>query len=609
MGKKGGAKKLPNSESKFQNPITLREEATGKLKTKPIVNTKSHLRIDHLKKLAVWATTEPHIPSLSAFYGQHLATVSEAAGVPPDPSLITCQRIKESAVLMGQYDRHNLMLHNVIVKPYDSSLWKNLVQLWPSMTSIIFWMIRNGECVRAWEHCWLTEGRRSQMHIGTPYCHHCQSTIETTLHVLRDCPLAMIIWVNSVDVQIQNQFFDTDLNDWIELNINKPRWVQFWATGCHALWTWRNKLIHDESFIMPLQPWKEIHRSTQLYEMHSSVQSTVNLVERVVTNVRWLPLEPGWVRINTDGASKGDEVAGCGGMIKGEDGSWICGFTKGVGVCSAYVAELWGVLEALQIARARGFRQVELHVDSLGVVSNLQAQHGGRAVESKSMFVIARWLSISYDTFKLCALEGPTLLAPRSSYEVLLCIFGKDLILVCGTSCMALKFFVLAGFVFGVDLFCCQCETILHPGFNSTVRIEKNRSKAKHRNKKYGSIAQNNVVYKCHFCSHQNLKRGTPKGHLKKICPIKDKPSFESTPATKPIVCESSKLEKHIVSKDEAGEIHSVGSEVVVKNVTHMVGPDTTPSTSTPTLLEGKKRSRSSSTSKNAFETPSMSAK
>ncbi|KAK2366206.1 RNase P Rpr2/Rpp21 subunit domain-containing protein [Trifolium repens] len=245
MGKKGGAKKLPKSESKFQNPITLREEATGKLKTKPIVNIKSHLRIDHLKKLAVWATTEPHIPSLSAFYGQHLATVSEAAGVPPDPSLITCQR----------------------------------------------------------------------------------------------------------------------------------------------------------------------------------------------------------------------------------------------------------------------------------------------------------------------------------------------------------------------------CETILHPGFNSTVRIEKNRSKAKHRNKKYGSIAQNNVVYNCHFCSHKNLKRGTPKGHLKKICPTKDKPSLESTPATKPIVRESSKLEKHIVSKDEAGETHSVGSEVVVKDVTRMVGPDTTPSTSTPTLLEGKKRSISSSTFKNTFETPSKSAK
>ncbi|KAI5392548.1 hypothetical protein KIW84_077085 [Lathyrus oleraceus] len=96
MGKKGGAKNLPKPESKSHTSITLREEATGKLKTKPIVNTKSHLKIDHLKKLAVWTTTNPHIPSLSAFYGQHLATVSEAAGVPPDPSLLTCQRFAYS---------------------------------------------------------------------------------------------------------------------------------------------------------------------------------------------------------------------------------------------------------------------------------------------------------------------------------------------------------------------------------------------------------------------------------------------------------------------------------------------------------------------------------
>ncbi|KAL5080437.1 hypothetical protein RYX36_008858 [Vicia faba] len=247
MGKKGGAKNLPKSESKSKShhPITLREEATGKLKTKPIVNTKSHLKIDLLKKLAVWTSTHPHIPSLAAFYGHHLATVSEAAGVPPDPSFLTCQR----------------------------------------------------------------------------------------------------------------------------------------------------------------------------------------------------------------------------------------------------------------------------------------------------------------------------------------------------------------------------CETVLHPGFNSTVRIEKNRSKVRHRQKKFGNIAQNNVVYKCHFCSHQNIKRGTPKGHLKKICPTKDKPSLKSTPATKPILHEPFKLEKYKVRKDERCEILAVGSEVVVKDVAPMKGLETPRSTSTPTLLEAKKRSRNNSASKNTFETPSMSAR
>ncbi|XP_004514424.1 uncharacterized protein [Cicer arietinum] len=247
MGKKGGGKKAPKSEIRSQNPVTLREEATGKIKTKPITNTKSHLRIDHLNKLALWATTDSHIPSLGSFYGQHLATVSEAAGVPPDPSLITCQR----------------------------------------------------------------------------------------------------------------------------------------------------------------------------------------------------------------------------------------------------------------------------------------------------------------------------------------------------------------------------CETVLHPGFNSTVRIEKNRSRVRNRHKKSGSIAQNNVVYKCHFCSHQNVKRGTPKGHLKKICPTKEKSSLESTRATKPTIHESSKLEKCVVSKDveikdEADKTRPFGLEVVVKNITRTDGFKTL--SSTPTLLEGKKRRRNSSSSMKEIETPSMSA-
>jgi len=163
--------------------------------------------------------------------------------------------------------------------------------------------------------------------------------------------------------------------------------------------------------------------------------------------------------------------------------------------------------------------------------------------------------------------------------------------------------------VFIILWFLCRCEAVLHPGFNSTVRIEKNRSKVRHRHKKFGSIAQNNVVYKCHFCAHKNLKRGTPKGHSKKLCRTKDKSCLESTPATKPIRHESSKLEKHVESKDEAGEIHVVASKVVVMDVADLNGMETLPCTSTPTLLDGKKQRRNSSTSKNVIETPSTSSK
>lgn len=77
------------------------------------------------------------------------------------------------------------------------------------------------------------------------------------------------------------------------------------------------------------------------------------------------------------------------------------------------------------------------------------------------------------------------------------------------------------------SLFPCQrCETILQPGLNCSVRIEKNRAKRRRRSKTY-TPTKNNVVYTCHFCSHRNLKRGTPKGYIRDKAPSKAKPSLK----------------------------------------------------------------------------------
>jgi hypothetical protein len=62
-----------------------------------------------------------------------------------------------SMVLKGMYDRSNLAMDEVIPKNNDSSLWKHLVQLWPNLTSMAFWVVRNGESVKAWDHCWVEE--------------------------------------------------------------------------------------------------------------------------------------------------------------------------------------------------------------------------------------------------------------------------------------------------------------------------------------------------------------------------------------------------------------------------------------------------------------------
>ncbi|MCL7041503.1 hypothetical protein MKW94_018966 [Papaver nudicaule] len=74
------------------------------------------------------------------------------------------------------------------------------------------------------------------------------------------------------------------------------------------------------------------------------------------------------------------------------------------------------------------------------------------------------------------------------------------------------------------NLFLCQrCESILQPGSNCTVRIEKNGLKKRKRRNNSSVAPQNNVVYTCNFCSHRNLKRGTSKNHMKEILPPRPK--------------------------------------------------------------------------------------
>ncbi|GFZ01381.1 hypothetical protein Acr_14g0010160 [Actinidia rufa] len=142
-------------------------------------------------------------------------------------------------------------------------------------------------------------------------------------------------------------------------------------------------------------------------------------------------------------------------------------------------------------------------------------------------------------------------------------------------------------------LFPCQrCESILQPGYNCTIRIEKNTAKAKHRRRRPNISTKNKVVYKCHFCSHRNLKRGTPRGHMKELCPPKAKPSFKSEPSRSTVL-------NPVISEDGAT------GNIEVKMTDDIASP-TTPSGTT--LLEANRRKRNRSGSKKVVESESNSA-
>ncbi|KAI4367873.1 hypothetical protein MLD38_016496 [Melastoma candidum] len=105
---------------------------------------------------------------------------------------------------------------------------------------------------------------------------------------------------------------------------------------------------------------------------------------------------------------------------------------------------------------------------------------------------------------------------------------------------------------------CQRCEAILQPGYNCTIRVKKSRAKKRQRSQKPRTPTQNNVVYSCQFCLHRNVKRGTPKGHMKVLHPAKARPISQKKSKTDMSLI-SSNLEIKNASIDERSKISTLG--------------------------------------------------
>ncbi|XP_030551646.1 uncharacterized protein LOC115756102 [Rhodamnia argentea] len=151
---------------------------------------------------------------------------------------------------------------------------------------------------------------------------------------------------------------------------------------------------------------------------------------------------------------------------------------------------------------------------------------------------------------------------------------------------------------------CQRCETVLQPGYNCTIRIEKNRPKSQRRRRKPFNATQNVVVYMCHFCSHRNLKRGTDKGHMKELCPMKAKSTSQlKPPQSEPLVSCGQSMGSG--RGDETKEASQMSSPAVKVDTLAKVSP---PTPLTKTLLDGKRQKRSRSGAKRQTQPESADA-
>lgn len=84
---------------------------------------------------------------------------------------------------------------------------------------------------------------------------------------------------------------------------------------------------------------------------NTKVNARGQAFSREVRLVGWVAPLAGWIKVNTDGASRGNPgLATAGGVLRDGEGNWLGGFGLNIGRCTAPLVELWGVFYGLYLA-------------------------------------------------------------------------------------------------------------------------------------------------------------------------------------------------------------------------------------------------------------------
>ena len=249
--------------------------------------------------------------------------------------------------------------------------WKEIWQLAvPQRIRFFMWL--------SYQDRIMTNGNRFIRHLtDDPRCYVCGEVEENTLHILRECPVAKILW-RKLGVQVEAVQWKVNLKTWFAVNfrgadmLNSEEWSRMFTVTCWWLWKWRNERCFQTSPKIPVDQRSFIFARVRQIDL--AMKNPSDLVEhqrpqRLEAFIRWIHPGVGWVKLNTDGAAKGNPgPAGAGGLIRGYRGEVFEVFSINCGVCSCTRAELLAVLRGLSVAWNGGHRKLHVEVDSEVVV-------------------------------------------------------------------------------------------------------------------------------------------------------------------------------------------------------------------------------------------------
>ena len=204
-----------------------------------------------------------------------------------------------------------------------------------------------------------TNYHRFSRHVSdNPTCSRCDLSIyETSLYVLRDCPIASDFWHRLIDAEIFPEFYTSSLKTWMlwNLDLKNPiagqNWTRVFASGIHYLWRIRNQEIFEG--LVPsdddiFNRFWVVFKSQILYV--DCIEQTVPIKSVHVRNIAWSFSDEGWVKANSDGSVNHLHLASCDGLLQSHMRQFLGGFAANLGSCPIAIVEVWGAYYALHLA-------------------------------------------------------------------------------------------------------------------------------------------------------------------------------------------------------------------------------------------------------------------
>ncbi|KAL4278329.1 hypothetical protein GQ457_03G040370 [Hibiscus cannabinus] len=266
---------------------------------------------------------------------------------------------------------------------YWMKVWKLTI---PQRLRLFTWLALNQKL--------MTNAERSRRGISSsPCCDLCGGTIETVIHVLRDCTTARAIWDSILSPTQASNFFSSSATEWLIVNISDVSfafagtlpWNLFFTSCVWQIWKARNDRVFAS---LPQDPSITLSRciswATNYNSFYRSAGASCISTQSSCQFLQWQPPPVGWVCLHVDGTvNTGSGLGSIGGLFRNYDGSWISGYGRSIGFSDALSSELWAIHDGLALAWSSGFHNLQVRSDcsmAISLIMNYDAAHSSHAL-------------------------------------------------------------------------------------------------------------------------------------------------------------------------------------------------------------------------------------